>query len=92
MQPPPAASHLTHAAAASSIPPHTTTHQPHTHTHTHTPCPLKQESEYVEYYYRALKRWEHYVPIMVSSADDVLTLGSHNARTSQCVHSALKCH
>ena len=29
---------------------------------------LKQESEYVEYYYRALRRWEHYVPIMSTSA------------------------
>ena len=35
---------------------------------------LKQESEYVEYYYRALRRWEHYVPIMSTSADDVLDI------------------
>ena len=33
---------------------------------------LKQHSLYTEYYYRALKAWEHYVPFYRDAADDIL--------------------
>ena len=35
---------------------------------------LKQQSDYVEYYYRALSAWEHYVPFYVDAADDILRI------------------
>ena len=44
---------------------------------------LKQESNYVEYYYRALQPWQHYAPFYVTSADDLLqvlpNISSHDA-------------
>ena len=33
---------------------------------------LKQQSVYTEYYYRALRPWEHYVPFYRDSAEDIL--------------------
>ena len=33
---------------------------------------LKQDSPYIEYYYRALQPWRHYVPFYRTSAEDVL--------------------
>ena len=35
---------------------------------------LKQESEYIEYYYRALAPWTHYIPFYVDGAEDILTV------------------
>jgi hypothetical protein len=33
---------------------------------------LKQQSMYVEYYYRALQPWEHYIPFYVTAHDDIV--------------------
>ena len=38
---------------------------------------LKQQSPYVEYYYRALQAWQHYVPFYRHAADDILELLSN---------------
>lgn len=38
---------------------------------------LIQDSEYIEYYYRALRPFVHYVPFYVTSAEDVLAVLSN---------------
>ena len=47
---------------------------------------LKQESDYVEYYYRALRPWQHYIPFYVSAADDIVEVLANVSEHDEEVH------